>query len=45
MSTDPDDRDDRCDDEANEALAIRQAMECERLHGAPFTGLQDEEDE
>lgn len=45
MTTDPDDRDDRCDDEANEGLAIKQAYECERRNGAPWTGLPEEEDE
>ena len=48
MNTDPDDHDDhddRCDDEANEDLAIRQARECARRNEVPFTGLPDEEDE
>jgi hypothetical protein len=30
------DRDDRCDDEANEGLAIAQARERARVYGVPF---------
>ena len=37
-------RDDRCDDEANEGLAIQQAYECARRHGVPFTGLPEDDD-
>jgi hypothetical protein len=38
-------RDDRCDDEANDGLAIKQAYECARRHGVPFTGVEDDDHE
>jgi hypothetical protein len=40
------DRDDRCDDEANEGLALAQACERARLHGVPFRyELEADDDE
>lgn len=49
MSLYDDDRDDRCDDEANEGLRWDQIRECCRRHGTPFDpvleGLVETEEE